>query len=160
MYHYYQVVGQFVNTKTGEFLTKSPDPSAGLYIRSRKGELLKVSLPADNEKVHAGNTLLFQIGESSQIHTGGILQATPHAVRGPDAANVSRESYAVFMQPSWNEPMNVPSGVDPKEAQSGQAAEQLPERVPTLGSRYGNKNCPFTTCNYAAFTSESLKAYH
>jgi len=42
--------------------------------------------------------------ETSQIHTGGILQATPHAVRGCDPAlegckGVSREAFAVFMEP-------------------------------------------------------------
>jgi len=152
------VCGQFVDTKTGEFIS-SPDPKAGLYIRSRKGGLFQVRLPQD-ENISVNNTLLFQIGESSQIHSGGVLQATPHAVRGANVPNVSRESYAVFMQPPYNELMDVPEGCDPKGAQSAQAAKQLPDRVPTLHSRYGNKNCPFTSCNYAAFTDESLAAYY
>jgi hypothetical protein len=46
----------------------NPDPSAGLYIRSRAGALVRVMLPP------GGSTLAFQIGETSQIHTGGILQ--------------------------------------------------------------------------------------
>lgn len=42
--------------------------------------------------------------ETSQIHTGGILQATPHAVRGCDpniegCIGLSRETCAVFMEP-------------------------------------------------------------
>lgn len=42
--------------------------------------------------------------ETSQIHTGGILQATPHAVRGCDpniegCSGLSRETCAVFMEP-------------------------------------------------------------
>uniref|UniRef100_A0A7S2QT45 Non-haem dioxygenase N-terminal domain-containing protein n=1 Tax=Norrisiella sphaerica TaxID=552664 RepID=A0A7S2QT45_9EUKA len=152
------VLGQFVNTKSGEFI-ESPDPDAGLYIRSRKGKLYQITLPKDKD-IHVGNTLLFQIGESSQIHSGGQLQATPHAVRGARVPNVSRESYAVFMQPSWDELMDVPKGVKPQNAQSAQAAEHLPSRVPTLASRYGTKACPFTSCNYSAFNAESLAAYH
>ncbi|GAB5370840.1 hypothetical protein AAMO2058_001527800 [Amorphochlora amoebiformis] len=153
------VIGQFVDTQTGKFLEGKPDPAAGLYIRSRTGGLFQIQLPKD-KGVSVNNTLLFQIGESSQIHSGGILQATPHAVRGANVPKVSRESYAVFMQPKWDEVMNVPKGVNPKNAQSAQAAKQLPSRVPTLASRYGTKTCPFTTCNYAAFTQESLSAYH
>ena len=32
-------------------------------------------------------------------------QATPHAVRGSKMRNVSRETFAVFMEPMWMEPM-------------------------------------------------------
>ena len=46
----------------------------GLYIRTRKSELIKVNIPSD--------CLAFQIGETAQIHSGGILQATPHSVKG------------------------------------------------------------------------------
>lgn len=45
---------------------------------------------------------LLQVGESMQIHSGGLLQATPHFVRSassPAAAGVSRNTFAVFMQP-------------------------------------------------------------
>lgn len=43
-----------------------------------------------------------QVGESMQIHSGGLLQATPHFVRAassPAAAGISRNTFAVFMQP-------------------------------------------------------------
>lgn len=43
-----------------------PDDNAGLYIRTRDGETVRVTAPSD--------WLLFQIGESAQIHTGGVLQ--------------------------------------------------------------------------------------
>lgn len=73
-----------------------PDSSAGLYIKSRKGDVIHVNIPTD--------CLAFQIGETAQIHTGGVLQATPHSVRGcseKDAKchGVSREAFAVFMEP-------------------------------------------------------------
>lgn len=78
----------------------NPDPMAGLYIRTRKSELKKINIPIDQ--------FGFQIGETAQIHSGGILQATPHAVRGSNIAGVSRESYAVFMEPNWFESMSFP----------------------------------------------------
>lgn len=73
-----------------------PSPSSGLYIRSRGGVLTKVSIPVD--------CLAFQIGEALQLATGGKLRATPHCVRvgssGPDAINISRETFALFMGPN------------------------------------------------------------
>lgn len=48
---------------------------AGLFVLSRSGDLVHVvGVPADH--------LLFQIGETAEIHSGGVLQATPHAVKG------------------------------------------------------------------------------
>ncbi len=48
----------------------------------------------------------FQIGETSQILSGGVLKATPHAVRGPSSSSsshgggvASRSTLAVFMEP-------------------------------------------------------------
>jgi len=48
---------------------------SGLFVLSRSGELVQVvGVPADR--------LIFQIGETAEIHSGGVLQATPHAVKG------------------------------------------------------------------------------
>jgi len=79
-----------------------PDPEAGLYIRTRTGEEVRVAIPADH--------LAFQLGEASQIHTGGLLRATPHYVRTPTlgAEDLSRSTFAVFMQPQWDVPMAPP----------------------------------------------------
>mmetsp|Transcript_302 Transcript_302/g.847 ORF Transcript_302/g.847 Transcript_302/m.847 type:complete len:376 (+) Transcript_302:209-1336(+) len=74
-----------------------PDPSAGLYIKSRSGRLVRAAVPE--------GALAFQVGETTQVHTGGVLQATPHAVRGCRRAGgnagegVTREAFAVFMEP-------------------------------------------------------------
>lgn len=84
----------------------NPDPASGLYIRSRTGNLVQVKVPADH--------LAFQIGETAQIHSGGVLQATPHCVRaaqGEKASGISRETFAVFMEPMWNERMNAPAAL-------------------------------------------------
>lgn len=104
------------------------DPDAGLYIRNRKSQLIRVKIPKDN--------VAFQIGETAQVHSGGFLQATPHAVRGSKVPNVSRNTFAVFMEPNWSEPMNCPDGVDPSCAQSQSAAANLPPGVPPLASRW------------------------
>ena len=97
-----------------------PDPDAGLFIRSRSGTLVQVSVPAD--------CLAFQIGETAQIHSGGVLQATPHCVRaalaaGPHTA-VSRGTMAVFMEPEWSHAMACPG------LRSGaKTSEQVPPSV-------------------------------
>lgn len=74
----------------------NPDPSAGLYILTRDGRTVQARFPADH--------LAFQLGETQQIQSGGLLQATPHCVtacRGEDAAGVSRTTFAIFMEPMW-----------------------------------------------------------
>lgn len=51
-------------------IVQCPDPQSGLYIKSRSGKLVHAKLPL--------NSLAFQVGETLQVHTGGLLQATPH----------------------------------------------------------------------------------
>ena len=85
-----------------------PDADAGLYIRARDGRLVKASfLP---------HQLAFQMGEASQIHSGGLLMATPHCVRGArgaGAVGVCRNTFAVFLQPQYDAPMDAPPGSAP-----------------------------------------------
>eukprot|EP00741_Cyanophora_paradoxa_P016015 tig00000042_g15461.t1 len=91
-----------------------PDPSAGLYIRNRAGEVVKVAIPPD--------MAAFQIGESAQVLSGGALRATPHCVQGPstvECAGISRNTLAVFVQPRWNEPMSAPDGIDARAVRVG-----------------------------------------
>lgn len=89
------------------------------------------------------------------MHSGGILQATPHAVRGVSTVSgVSRSTFAVFMEPEWGCPMSVPQGVRPEDAQSGAAAALLPKAVPPLHSRWSNEQ------SFGDFTSATLQAYH
>lgn len=58
------VPAMYLNPKGEE--VPCPDPKAGLYIKSRKGDLVRVSVPK--------NCLAFQIGETACIHSGGLLQ--------------------------------------------------------------------------------------
>jgi isopenicillin N synthase-like dioxygenase len=52
--------------------------------------------------------LAFQTGEAFELATAGRLWATPHCVRvgagdGDDTQHVSRETFAVFIQPDVNQ---------------------------------------------------------
>ena len=56
--------------------------------------MTKVTIPPD--------CLAFQTGEALELATAGRLRATPHCVRvgaGDDIVHVSRETFALFMQP-------------------------------------------------------------
>lgn len=108
--------------------------------------MIKINIPLD----HIG----FQIGETAQVHSGGLLQATPHAVRGSAVAGVSRETFAVFMEPNWYESMNVPEGLDPSCAQSQSAAKNLPPGVPPLASRWNPSQ------DFSQFTEVTLNSYY
>ena len=79
-------------------IVKNPSPDSGLYIRTRGGQLVKVSIPE--------NCLAFQTGEALEIATNGRLLATPHCVRVGALSNtdeISRESFALFMQPNTDQ---------------------------------------------------------
>ncbi|KAH8700561.1 hypothetical protein BGW36DRAFT_291247 [Talaromyces proteolyticus] len=78
-------------------LPTSPDPKAGLYIRSRTGEVFKVNIPKE--------CLAFQTGEALELITRGKFRAVPHFVRGAKTTHgkIARNTLAVFTQPNLNE---------------------------------------------------------
>jgi hypothetical protein len=80
-------------------LPTSPDPSAGLYIRSRTGDIVKVNIPKD--------CLAFQTGEALELITRGKFRAVPHFVKGarntPSGTKIARNTLAVFTQPNLGE---------------------------------------------------------
>ncbi|CUS10648.1 unnamed protein product [Tuber aestivum] len=76
-------------------LESVPDPDSGLYVKDRKGGVVKVGIPRD--------CLAFQTGAALEAITEGKLKAVPHFVRGcraSKAAGVSRNTIAVFTQPN------------------------------------------------------------
>ncbi|PPQ67417.1 hypothetical protein CVT25_005996 [Psilocybe cyanescens] len=86
------------NSDGSNEIVDSPSPTSGLYIRTRGGQLVKVSIPE--------GCLGFQTGEALEIATDGRLLATPHCVNvgsfsGSD--EISRESFALFMQPNTDQ---------------------------------------------------------
>jgi isopenicillin N synthase-like dioxygenase len=125
--------------------------SAGLYIRTRNGETVRVKVPS--------NCLAFQIGETAQIHSGGVLEATPHYVSNGDLGDqcfgISRETLAVFLEPQWDEPMDLPRNTDLKKVTEELFVRQsLPEGVPSLASRWQEG------MNFGEFTKKTLAAYY
>eukprot|EP00475_Leptophrys_vorax_P011710 TRINITY_DN1824_c0_g1_i1.p1 TRINITY_DN1824_c0_g1~~TRINITY_DN1824_c0_g1_i1.p1 ORF type:complete len:404 (+),score=106.47 TRINITY_DN1824_c0_g1_i1:54-1214(+) len=125
--------------------------SAGLYIRTRNGETVQVKVPS--------NCLAFQIGETAQIHSGGVLEATPHYVSngkdGDQCFGISRETLAVFLEPQWDEPMDLPKSADLQEVtQELFVRQSLPEGVPSLASRWQ------AGLNFGEFTKKTLSAYY
>lgn len=87
-------------------LPSSPDPSAGLYIHSRSGETVKVSIPRD--------CIAFQTGEALEKITQGRFKAVPHFVKGARAdgkAKIARNTLAVFTQPNLGELVDTEKGI-------------------------------------------------
>ena len=84
-------------------LPSSPDPAAGLYIKSRTGETVQVKIPRD--------CIAFQTGEALERITGGKFKAVPHFVRGARAAlsdgKIARNTLAVFTQPNLGEEVDM-----------------------------------------------------
>ena len=117
----------------GEHLLVSPRPAsppdarAGLYVRTRSGRVSRADIPPTH--------LAFQVGQAAAILSGGLLCATPHCVRAPGAAalasgagaDVSRETFAVFLQPDVRAPLSVP--VPPPLAAAAVATRQGQPRM-------------------------------
>ncbi|KAK0391619.1 hypothetical protein NLU13_1119 [Sarocladium strictum] len=86
-----------------EELGASPDPDAGLYIKSRTGETLQVKIPRD--------CIAFQTGEALERITMGRFKAVPHFVRGVRSSvsdgRVARNTLAVFTQPNLGEEVDI-----------------------------------------------------
>jgi isopenicillin N synthase-like dioxygenase len=114
----------YLDHSTGERIpAEDVDPAAGLYVASRNnGRILKVTIPED--------CVAIQIGECTQIVTGGAVLATPHCVRGAASSGagdgccsctgehsiktraVSRVSLAVFVDTVPSFLLRAPDGCD------------------------------------------------
>ena len=68
---------------------------------------------------------------------------------------MTRETFAVFMEPNWDESMNIPSGMDLEKAQGKEALQHLPPGVPPLNRRWSGNDQDF-----GAFTEATIKAYY
>ncbi|KAL8417813.1 hypothetical protein RB594_001443 [Gaeumannomyces avenae] len=87
-----------------EELAASPDPAAGLYIRSRTGETVQVKIPRD--------CIAFQTGEALERITEGKFKAVPHFVRGAaTGGRVARNTLAVFTQPNLGDLVDIRNGI-------------------------------------------------
>jgi len=90
----------YVDEKGAEMKIKLT--KTGLYIQNRKGEDVRVTFGPDD--------IAYQLGECLQVHSGGILHATPHAVKVMDdiPENYARITFALFMQPNHDFLMSPP----------------------------------------------------
>ncbi|KAF6172930.1 hypothetical protein GIB67_035484 [Kingdonia uniflora] len=64
-----------------------------------------------SQVVFQEDQIAYQIGETSEILSAGHLCATPHCVRAPKGENtygVERSTFALFMQPDWDENLKFP----------------------------------------------------
>jgi isopenicillin N synthase-like dioxygenase len=85
----------------------NPDTQSGLYIRDRLGSIVKA--------VFAEEDIAYQMGEATEIHSGGLFRATLHCVQaacGESAVGVDRNTFALFMQPQWDEPLVSPDSTE------------------------------------------------
>ena len=122
----------YVSHKTGARITDGVDPNAGLYVMDRTSAektILHVPIPHDCCAV--------QLGECTQIVTGGTLVATPHCVRGcnsilyPDVARISLPCF-VDTYPAF--PLSIPNGISRQQVLAADAYSH--DRVPPLALRW------------------------
>eukprot|EP00903_Cladosiphon_okamuranus_P006969 g6783.t1 len=144
------VPAMFLDAKGREVANR--DPRCGLYIRSRReGELVKATVPPGEP---ASSCVLFQIGETTQVLSGGALQATPHAVRSTSQEGVSRLTFAVFMQPEWGESMDVPRGAQLSSVRSLHSERLLPRAAAPIADRLR------PGMDFGEFTEATFSAYY
>lgn len=67
---------------------------------------------------------------------------------------VTRETFAVFMEPMWYCQMSAPRGCNPLDAQTQEASRNLPKGVPSISSRWTPSQ------DFGEFTMKSLGAYY
>jgi len=127
-----------------------PDENAGLYIMSRNGVPTHIKMP--------GDSIGFQVGETSQVHTGGIIRATPHCVRqccDGVGEPVTRETFACFFEPEFDGDMRVHANSRTMyDIQSVEAIEALPKGVSSIKQRLVDG------MNFGEFSEATIKQFN
>jgi hypothetical protein len=145
------------------------DPNAGLYVMDRKSSsqqrILHVPIPYDCCAV--------QLGECTQIVTGGILVATPHCVRGCNSVSypdVARISLPCFVDTYPGFPLTIPEGISRQQVLQADAYSQ--DRVPPLALRWktgfpedeperdSTATPPMTPMTFGEFLQETFQMYY
>lgn len=111
----------WMDEDTGEE-TSDPGSAAGLRVKTSSGKMINVTIPKD--------CLGFQIGEAAQILSGGVLRATPHSVAAHVSANgtrnISRETFALFIEPQWDKAIGPPPSRSYEHIFQGEERELIP----------------------------------
>jgi isopenicillin N synthase-like dioxygenase len=111
----------YLDENQQEVIGRDALASAGLYVMARDGVPVRVELSKD-----VSNCCAFQIGETAQILSGGLLRATPHMVRAPTHSRsllMTRSSFALFLQPEFHYPLCLPQ----KQNETGRTTMLQPD---------------------------------
>lgn len=125
----------------GTVLPKSPCDDAGLYVIDRNNQVLQIRLP--------GDCMGIQIGECTQILTGGEVIATPHCVKG--APGVARTSFACFIDTPPTYPLRAPTA---PQSSSEKYPAFSSSRVPPLSKRWHDG------ITFGEFLEKTFKMYY
>jgi len=139
------VASQYFNHDTGEMIS-NPDPQAGLWIVNRGSSPVKVSIPAD--------CMAVQCGECLQIISGGLLVATPHAVRASkptSGVRCGRGSFPVFIDTDVEFPLTAPAGI----AREAVFDKTVHSKVPPLQARWKGNDQKFVD-----FLGDTFRLYY
>lgn len=130
----------------------SVSSTGGLHVRGRDRSILRVALPSD--------CLGFQIGEASQILSGGALVATPHQVRSHERKAgerpVCRETFALFIEPQWDAAIAPPKGV----GYDAVLKEEESELIPPLSKRLKRTPPDVTPVVFGEYLADSFQEYY
>jgi isopenicillin N synthase-like dioxygenase len=133
------LAGDLYMTSDGKLVVPPASSPAGLWVERRNGTAQKVVIPPD--------VMAIQLGECTQIMTGGAVVATPHCVRG--APNLARASLACFI----DVPPAVPLSLPPGSTEASILAQES-TRVPTLAGRWSNG------ITFGQFLQQTFEAYY
>ena len=122
----------YLDHTTGKLLEACPDDQAGLYVADREDNIRRVVIPSD--------CLAIQMGECTQILSGGAVCATPHWVRAAERKDVARISLAAFVDTPPDFQLVVPSG---STKDSVCHSDQQSKRVPPLDQRWTEDGMTF-----------------
>jgi isopenicillin N synthase-like dioxygenase len=121
----------YLDDRTGTIID-CPDDAAGLYVMNRMNQVQRVVIPPD--------CMAVQMGECTQIVTGGAVAATPHCVRGvgPAAnANTSTRTGRISLPCFIDTPpaflLTMPSGCTREQVLD---AAVVNDKVPPLSKRW------------------------
>lgn len=139
------LAGDMYLSPDGQKLSGSPSPEAGLYVVDRQDRVVQVRLPSD--------CMAIQMGECTQILTGGAVVATPHCVRG--APNIARVSLACFIDTPPTFRLSCPGGSSGNEGNdSTSLVGKTSSRVPLLAKRWTNN------MTFGEFLEKTFQIYY
>lgn len=134
----------YLDHTSGKILDSCPDDQAGLYVADRQDNLHRVVIPSD--------CMAIQLGECTQILSGGAVCATPHWVRAAKCKNISRISLAAFVDTPPDFQLWTPSGYSKEDVCH---SDQQSKRVPPLGQRWTENGMTF-----GDFLTQTFQMYY